>query len=98
MQIVRINGTSPTLSEEVVIVGAHQDRYVSCNFLTYLQSTVCAFDSTNLFPFLSAPGADDDGSGTVTILEAYRAILVCGYRPLRSLEFHWSALFPVVVH
>jgi leucyl aminopeptidase len=23
-------------------------------------------------PFLPAPGADDDGSGTVTILEAYR--------------------------
>lgn len=46
-------------------------------------------DSTNLFPFLAAPGADDDGSGTVSILEAYRALLITGYKPTRSLEFHW---------
>jgi leucyl aminopeptidase len=29
-------------------------------------------DSTNMIPFLPSPGADDDGSGTVSILEAYR--------------------------
>jgi len=46
-------------------------------------------DSTNLFPFLPAPGADDDGSGTVTILEAFRALLETNYKPNRSLEFHW---------
>jgi leucyl aminopeptidase len=34
-------------------------------------------------------GADDDGSGTVTILEALRMILVGGYEPLRPVEFHW---------
>jgi len=46
-------------------------------------------DSTNMWPFMPAPGADDDGSGTVTILEAYRAIIAADYRPLRTIEFHW---------
>jgi leucyl aminopeptidase len=46
-------------------------------------------DSTNMWPFLPAPGADDDGSGTVTILEAYRALLASDFRPIRNVEFHW---------
>ncbi|KAI5984158.1 hypothetical protein EDD15DRAFT_2311208 [Pisolithus albus] len=46
-------------------------------------------DSTNMWPFLPAPGADDDGSGTVTILESYRALLAAGFTPKRSVEFHW---------
>ncbi|KAK4196595.1 hypothetical protein QBC40DRAFT_209089 [Triangularia verruculosa] len=52
-------------------------------------------DSINLFlpSVLAAPGADDDGSGTVTILEALRVILqskdiVKGKHP-NTLEFHW---------
>ncbi|KAJ6542421.1 peptidase, partial [Mycena sp. CBHHK59/15] len=40
-------------------------------------------------PFLPAPGADDDGSGTVTILEAYRALLIAKYIPTSPLEFHF---------
>ncbi|KAK0192585.1 peptidase, partial [Armillaria mellea] len=49
-------------------------------------------DSLNLAnPFDPAPGADDDGSGTVTILEAYRALLVANYIPLSPLEFHFYA-------
>jgi len=46
-------------------------------------------DSTNMWPFLPAPGADDDGSGSVTILESYRALLAADYRPVRTVEFHW---------
>uniref|UniRef100_A0A8H8CL36 Peptide hydrolase n=1 Tax=Psilocybe cubensis TaxID=181762 RepID=A0A8H8CL36_PSICU len=46
-------------------------------------------DSTNLWPFLPAPGADDDGSGTVTILESYRALIAADFRPTRTIEFHW---------
>ncbi|KAJ3997701.1 peptidase [Lentinula boryana] len=42
-------------------------------------------------PFYRSPGADDDGSGTITILEAYRAILQSGYVPLSPLEFHLYA-------
>jgi len=46
-------------------------------------------DSTNMWPWLPAPGADDDGSGTVSILEAYRALIAADYQPLRTVEFHW---------
>jgi leucyl aminopeptidase len=52
-------------------------------------------DSVNLWApsLLPAPGADDDGSGTVTILEAFRVLLqsediVKGNHP-NTLEFHW---------
>ncbi|OSX59187.1 hypothetical protein POSPLADRAFT_1059399 [Postia placenta MAD-698-R-SB12] len=46
-------------------------------------------DSTNMWPFLPAPGADDDGSGSMSILEAYRALLAADFRPERAVEFHW---------
>jgi leucyl aminopeptidase len=52
-------------------------------------------DSINLFfpSFLSAPGADDDGSGTVTILEALRVLLsskdVIKGKGENTVEFHW---------
>ena len=52
-------------------------------------------DSINLFlpSLLAAPGADDDGSGTVTILEALRVILksdeIMHGNATNTLEFHW---------
>lgn len=46
-------------------------------------------DSTHLLPFLPAPGADDDGSGTVTILEALRGLLASGWQPETDVEWHW---------
>lgn len=51
-------------------------------------------DSINLFlpSLLRAPGADDDGSGTVTILEAFRAITGSDLFEdglENTLEFHW---------
>jgi len=50
-------------------------------------------DSANyMFPLLPAPGADDDGSGTVTILEAFKALVERAYRPKdKIVEFHWYA-------
>ncbi len=50
-------------------------------------------DSANyLFPLLPAPGADDDCSGTVSILEAFRVLAESGYTPLHGpVEFHWYA-------
>jgi bacterial leucyl aminopeptidase len=38
-----------------------------------------------------APGADDDGSGSMTILEVFRAIIIGGFRPERTVEFQWYA-------
>lgn len=52
-------------------------------------------DSINLFlpSFLAAPGADDDGSGTVTILEALRVLLqspdIVNGTAQNTVEFHW---------
>ncbi len=41
---------------------------------------------------MNAPGADDDGSGTATILEAFRALVNVGYEPIHGpVEFHWWA-------
>ncbi|ORY22232.1 peptidase [Naematelia encephala] len=50
-------------------------------------------DSVNqYFPLLNAPGADDDGSGTATILEAFRSLVQVGYSPVDGpVEFHWWA-------
>lgn len=52
-------------------------------------------DSINLFlpSILAAPGADDDGSGTVTILESLRALLrseaIASGSAQNTIEFHW---------
>ncbi|KAL1296903.1 hypothetical protein AAFC00_004515 [Neodothiora populina] len=52
-------------------------------------------DSINLFfpSLLAAPGADDDGSGTVTILEALRVLLIeddiVAGKQDNTVEFHW---------
>jgi leucyl aminopeptidase len=52
-------------------------------------------DSINLFlpSIFAAPGADDDGSGTVTILEVLRTLLlsedVVSGNASNTLEFHW---------
>ncbi|KAJ5177187.1 peptidase family M28 [Penicillium canariense] len=50
-------------------------------------------DSANyLFPLLPAPGADDDCSGTVSILEAFRVLAEAGFTPQNGpVEFHWYA-------
>ncbi|KAG5921183.1 hypothetical protein E4U53_003826 [Claviceps sorghi] len=50
-------------------------------------------DSMNYkFPLLPAPGADDDGSGTISILEAFRVLADSGFVPLNGpVEFHWYA-------
>ncbi|KAF9908971.1 Leucine aminopeptidase 1, partial [Lobosporangium transversale] len=69
--IARFEGKNESLSNEPVIVGAHQD-------------------SVNMWlPMLRSPGADDDGSGTVTTLEVFRALINIGFHPARPVEFHW---------
>ncbi|CAB4425049.1 unnamed protein product [Rhizophagus irregularis] len=70
--IARFEGYDPDKSNDVVIVGAHQD-----SIHMWLPT------------FGRAPGADDDGSGTVTILEAFRVLVTGGFKPQRPVEFHW---------
>lgn len=68
----------PGLSDKTIVLGAHQD----------------SINSRDADKFNNrAPGADDDGSGTVTILEALRVLLTdetvkAGKSP-NTLEFHW---------
>ncbi|KAI0070534.1 Zn-dependent exopeptidase [Panus rudis PR-1116 ss-1] len=48
-------------------------------------------DSINLNSPTSgrAPGSDDDGTGTVNLLEAFRALIDAGFKPSTPVEFHW---------
>ncbi|KDQ06893.1 hypothetical protein BOTBODRAFT_149467 [Botryobasidium botryosum FD-172 SS1] len=36
-----------------------------------------------------APGADDDGSGTVTLIEVFRALVAAKFKPTSPVEFHF---------
>lgn len=36
-----------------------------------------------------APGADDDGSGSSNLLEAFRVLVTSGFRPTTPIEFQW---------
>jgi leucyl aminopeptidase len=74
-QIARIQGAKAVEDESLVIIGAH-------------------LDSINLSdPSLTAraPGADDDGSGTTTLLETFHVLAEAGYLPDRTVELHWYA-------
>ncbi len=66
-----LRGSDPALSHEFVVVGAH-------------------FDHIGIRPAVNgdsiANGADDDGSGTVAMMEAAR-IIAAGPRPRRSIVF-----------
>ncbi|KAF7982506.1 hypothetical protein HWV62_28104 [Athelia sp. TMB] len=51
-------------------------------------------DSLNyLLPFYRAPGADDDGSGSVTVLQILRSLVAEGFVPPAgvAVEAHWFA-------
>ncbi|KAL1747618.1 hypothetical protein HDZ31DRAFT_31540 [Schizophyllum fasciatum] len=36
-----------------------------------------------------APGADDDGTGSVNLIEGFRALVAAGFAPAAPVEFHW---------
>ncbi|KAJ7109605.1 hypothetical protein C8R43DRAFT_904795, partial [Mycena crocata] len=74
--IIRLAPVDALDSDPTTILGAHID---SINHINHD------------LPAPAAPGAGDDGSGTVTILEAYRALLLGNYLPVSPLEFHFYA-------
>lgn len=69
-----------------MIIAAHQDR-LSEWYASYRWPV--PNPQHQHFSFFSAPSADDDGSGTVTILETYRGIISAGFQPNRSVKSHW---------
>lgn len=50
-------------------------------------------DSINLIlpNVMPAPGADDDGSGAMTILEVFNVLMQTEFKPENTVEFHWYA-------
>lgn len=46
-------------------------------------------DSTSGDPSSKSPGADDNGSGTVVVLESLRVLAEAGFAPENTIEFHW---------
>ncbi|MBN22211.1 MAG: hypothetical protein CL678_13100 [Bdellovibrionaceae bacterium] len=61
------------LTNEIVVIGGHEDSINSQSF----------FPSPNDH----APGADDNASGTSTILEIFRVIAESGFQPKRTIQF-----------
>lgn len=51
----------------------------------------CYLDSTSGGGSNRSPGADDDASGTSTVLEIFRVLSTSGFKPSRSVEFHTYA-------
>jgi leucyl aminopeptidase len=73
--IARIEGTGSN-NNELVIIGAHED---SVNWQAQNQD------------ISRAPGAVDDGSGTVTVMEVFRVMAESGSVFSRTIEFHHYA-------
>ncbi|KAJ7460925.1 peptidase [Mycena galericulata] len=78
-----------TWKQPSVIVRMTSPDSVDSDPITIIGAHCDSINTEN--PYLPAPGADDDGSGTVTILEAYRVLLLAGYIPTSPLEFHFYA-------
>ncbi|MEQ1646212.1 MAG: M28 family peptidase, partial [Pyrinomonadaceae bacterium] len=72
-----LEGSDPVLKNEYVAIGAH-------------------YDHVGMNPFAPGPdkiwnGADDDGSGTVSVLNIAEAFAKGALRPKRSMLFIWHA-------
>merc|ERR1712137_915234 len=48
-------------------------------------------DSVHIGALGRSPGVDDDGSGTVCVLEVFRVLVDAGFKPNRTIEFHFYA-------
>lgn len=70
--VVTIEGSEPG----IVILGAHLD------------SISGTWEEMDLRPESAAPGADDDGSGLIVLMEALRVIVETGYKPAKTVEIH----------
>ncbi|RHZ40874.1 hypothetical protein DYB28_007270, partial [Aphanomyces astaci] len=76
--IARVEPTT-IVKDDIIILSAHQD-------------SINSRDRRDIVKRKIAPGADDDGSGTVTILETLKYLLVTPeWTPIRPVEFHWYA-------
>jgi len=70
--IIRVEGVSARVKDEIVIIGGH-------------------IDSTAGGPNVRSPGADDDASGSSTVLETFRVFAESTFNNDRTVEFHGYA-------
>lgn len=94
IEVTKFNHSWPQFSIIVTIPGSEQ--YKSLEDKGKVVVVGAHQDSTNLlFPnILPAPGADDDGSGTVTLLESLRLLLSADspqFKPKNTVEYHFYA-------
>lgn len=79
----RVEGSDPELKSEFVVIGAHHDHVGKRG-----QSNMGQFKSKRAEPDDEVwNGADDNGSGTVTVLEIARAFMEGKLRAKRSILF-----------
>lgn len=75
-----LEGSDPALKDQVIIVGAHRDHLGKGEFGAYLDK-----DGKGKIHY----GADDNGSGTVALMEIAEALALAPRKPKRSLLFIW---------
>jgi hypothetical protein len=73
-------------ANQIILVGGHFD---SGNFFNALNESDFTNNGTLVAAWSTrrAPGADDDLSGSITILELFRTLARSGFRPQRTIEF-----------
>jgi hypothetical protein len=62
--------------DQYIVIGGHHDS--TCR-------------ATSGDPYITAPGADDNASGTVAVLEIARVMMLSGYQPKVSIRFNTYA-------
>ncbi len=79
-------GTSPPVHSHIRI-----KRPANPNLLLSVTTVIVSahYDSTAGSATARAPGADDNGSGVVVILEALRVLANANYAPKNTIEFHF---------
>jgi len=92
--IIESNGMEATVEEYkhswnqpsliVRIAGKNNDENAPVVVVGAHQDSVGGFFGKSRYP-----GADDDGSGSMTILEALNVLAGSGFKPLNPVEFHW---------
>ncbi len=76
-----LEGSDPVLKDEYVAVGAHYDHVGVAT-----DAVAASAGGDRIYN-----GADDDGSGTVSVLEMAHAFATAPARPKRSILFVWHA-------
>jgi hypothetical protein len=77
-----LEGTDPKLKDEIVVIGAHHDHLGKGNQGPIMQKLGGPTDDDNIWN-----GADDNGSGSSTVVAMAKAFGESGVKPRRSILF-----------